>query len=156
MTSINYTYNDSEGAPSLVEPGEYAVKALRYETGFTSQNNDKIVLQLQIKDGPIAFEHIVFAEKSMWKMDLIVKAFSISKKEPLPKKGESIKIDEEFMQKYITGGYAKAEIKVHTYEDKKSNQVAKFIVPKELPPEKEPEATFELTSESDEGEDVPF
>lgn len=158
--SINYTYNNSDGAPSLVEPGEYFVKAIKYETGFTSNNNDKITIHLQIKEGPIAYENVIFTEKAMWKMDLILKAFTISKKLPLPSEGSAVKIDEDFMKKYIIGGYAKAMIEVHDYNGKKSNRVSSWVVPKELPkpvePMPEPEPTFELTSEEDDGEDVPF
>lgn len=156
--SINYTFNNSDGAPSLVEPGEYFVKAIKYETGFTSNNNDKITIHLQIKEGPIAYENVIFTEKAMWKMDLILKAFTISKKLPLPAEGSAVKIDEDFMKKYIIGGYASAMIEVHEYNGKKSNRVASWVIPKELPKpvEPEPEPTFELTSEEDEGEDVPF
>ena len=91
-------------------------------------------------------------------MDLILKAFTISKKLPLPAEGSAVKIDEDFMKKYIIGGYASAMIEVHEYNGKKSNRVVSWVVPKELPKpaEPEPEPTFELTSEEDEGEDVPF
>jgi len=159
--SIDYTYNNSEGAPSLVEPGEYYVKAVKYETGFTTNNNDKITIHLQIKEGPITYENIVFTEKAMWKMDLVLKAFTISKKLPLPAEGQNVKIDEDFMKKYIIGGYAKAMIELHEYNGKKTNRVSKWVVPTELPepvvqePVQEPEPTFELTSE-EEDDDVPF
>lgn len=162
MTNINYTYNDSEGAPSLVEPGTYAVKAVKFETGFTSNNNDKITLHIQIKEGPIAYENIIFTEKAMWKMDIILKAFSASKKLPLPSAGKSVKIDDEFMLKYIIGGIAKAEIVVHEYNGKKSNRVSNWIVPSELPApivekmdKPSPTDDFDLSSDEEE-DDVPF
>ena len=154
---IDYTYNDSSGAPSLVEPGEHFVKATGYETGITDQGNHKITLSLQIKDGPRTYDVLTFTPKAMWKMDLVLKAFSISKKEPLPPRGTKLQVDEAFMNRYIIEGYAKAQIIVDEWQGKKRNKVGTFIVPDELPP---PAVDFEaedleLKSE-DESEDVPF
>ena len=126
---IDYTYNDSEGAPAMVDAGTYYVKALGYETGLTNKGDQKMTLKLQIKDGPIVYDILTFTPKAMWKMDVVLKAFSVSKKKPLPAKGSKINVDEEFMKTYIVDGYCQAEVVIDEYKGRKRNKVSNFIVP---------------------------
>lgn len=137
----------------MVEPGKYYIKAIGYETGITAKGDQKLTLRLQVKDGPVVYDVLTFSPKAMWKMDVVLKAFSVSKKKPLPAKGSKMSIDEDFMNTYIIDGFCEANVIIDEYNGVKRNRVGDYVVPeiKDLPPvlKTEPEP-FELTSEPEE------
>jgi hypothetical protein len=114
------TYKQN-AAPAVPE-GEYdfTVKNAKEET--SKKGNEMIVLTLQIKDGPIVVDNLVFDDegKAIWKID----EFRIAT-------GEVINSTEEveFTSDQCLGRTGRCSLYVDDYEGRKRNKVEHYLPP---------------------------
>ena len=111
-----YTQNKSATVPE----GEYdfTVKNAKEET--SSKGNEMIVLTLQIKDGPVVVDNLVFTEGAIWKID----EFRVAT-------GEVINTTEEvsFEADDCLGRSGRCSVYVDTFDGRDRNKIEHYLPP---------------------------
>ena len=122
----SYTTDEPKegGGGFLVPEGEYTLKVIDAEEGFSQAGNEmlKPVFRVLFEDGsegPKVYENLVFSEKTKWRVDQFVAACG---KHP----GKGVKFD--LFPAMIFGWTCRAKLKIETYNGKDRNKVAEFII----------------------------
>ena len=120
------TYNS--GSPSAssfsVEAGTYKLRVIEATEDTSKGGNDMVKLKLRIlkadgSDGPAMFDYLVLGENTGWKIDQFLSACGEH-----PGEGQRVSLDVDAM----IGWECEAELTVETYNGKKSNKVANYVI----------------------------
>lgn len=106
-----------------VEAGDYRLRVLEAEEDTSKAGHDMIRIKFRVlhddgTEGPVIFDHLVFTDKSRWKIDHFLKACD---QHP----GEDV--DVEIDCDKIIGWECDAALSVETFEGIKTNKVANYL-----------------------------
>lgn len=124
-----FTYNDSPERKLYEEPGEHHLTVDEANFEFARGSGNEILkLKLVTDGGVVVFDNLVFTEKAWWKIDHFFKAFLPSKGRPLPKKGDNIEMDDQWVEDNIRGASGYAELSKGTSTSGKiRNEVQRYL-----------------------------
>jgi hypothetical protein len=116
---IKHTFSDEDNRPDFVEPGIYSATIVVAEEKFSkSSGNEMIELQWKLDiSSPIIWDHLIFGEKTLWKIDTFLKA--IGKQ---PKKGEEVEINAAD----LIGCRAYLRLRIEEYKGRDQNKVDRY------------------------------
>lgn len=101
------------------------------ETLAKESGNEQIKMELRIFQkgangkfvpGPMVFDYLTFTEKVLWKIDTFLKSTQLA-----PKKGEKLKMNNEWIESKLVGALGWVELGEDEYQDKKKNVVAAWL-----------------------------
>ena len=121
----SYKSSEPTSRPDYVEPGEYTVEILNAAETVSKKGSDMIELKFRVlPDGPVFFDYLVFVENAFWKIDAFRAAI-----------GEIVLPDEEveIHADDFIGKQGQARLSVETYDGRKRNKVAAWLVPTSEP-----------------------
>lgn len=109
-----------QNASPVVPEGEYDFTVKNAKEEVSSKGNDMIVLTLQIKDGPVVIDNLVFTEGAIWKID----EFRVST-------GEVINSTEEvsFEADECLGRSGRCSLYVDTFDGRDRNKIEHYLPP---------------------------
>ena len=118
----SYRSSEPTARPDYVEPGEYEIEVINAEDAVSQKGSEMIELKLRVEpSGAVFFDHLVFTEKSFWKID----AFRAAT-------GENVTAnqDVEIHADDLIGRKGRAKLIVEEFNGRKRNKVAAWLLPK--------------------------
>ncbi len=127
--SIEYEYTDADNnSPRRIKPGEYNVKVVGYEFGLSATGKEKLVLNLHFGELDVDFkDDIYFTSAAAWRMDTVLKCFTSSLGQDLPKAGDRLIINQDFVDRCINGGTGRVRVVEGTYNGKPRTEIKAYL-----------------------------
>lgn len=154
---IEYEYTDSDNnSPRKIEPGEYEVKVVGFEFGLSPSGTEKLTLNLEFQDIGVKFkDDVYFTPAAAWRMDTVLKCFAASLKVDLPKVGERVSINDDFVNSRLMNGEGRVLVKERMYKEKKQTDIT-YLAGVTLKPTGAGEGQSTMIAEEEGNADVPF
>jgi hypothetical protein len=108
----------TQGTVPTVPAGEYNFVVKNAKEKESKAHNVMIELQLQIENGPLVFDNLVFLESTFWKIDEFRRAT-----------GEKLEagVTASFEAEDCIGRSGKAEFEVDIYDGRSRNKVVRYL-----------------------------